>query len=235
MRAYVRGVLVALSAILVPASAAHAAGWEQLQNGEWQFVDRVTTTGFFTCGSPIGVYRTANACSANGNTMVLRSGSSELTVAFSGLVQSIASSHIRSAPIAMGTLSTVITGGPFTMPPVFSDQSLLFSFTLLLTGDLGGGNRITLGYTAANETSLPVNCCHWMAPYTSLGVPGQPSFLRYSSSVYDNFAGRIAFDGSSSLVTSRVGLVPEPSTYVLFGSGLLALATWRRKRGARQR
>jgi hypothetical protein len=235
MRAYVRGLLVALSAILVPASAAHAAGWEKMPNGEWQFVDWVTTTGFFTCGSPTQ-YRNANACSANGNTLVLRSGSSELTVSFSGLAQSIASSNIRSAPIAMGTLSTVITGGPFTMPPVFSDQSLLFTFTLLLTGDLSGGNRITSGYTASNKTSLPYNCCEGFATYTTLGVPGQPAFLRYTGSVYDGFVGRdIAFDGSSSLVTSRVGLIPEPSTYVLVGSGLLALAALGRKRGARRR
>jgi len=229
MRTVVGKSLHVLVGLLLPLSTAAASGWEKMPSGEWQFVDRVSTTGFFTCGSPTE-YRAVNACSANGSTLVLRSGSSELTVTFAGLVQTIMSSNVRSAPIAMGTLSTAITGGPFTMPAVTSDQGTLFTFTLLLNAELGGTGRVTAGYTASAQTSLPYNCCENFFTYVRLGTSAQPAGLTYSSSLYDNFAGRdIAFDGSSSLVTARVGLIPEPSTYLLLATGLVGVA-WLTKR-----
>ena len=221
---------------LLPLTAAQANGWERLPNGEWGFTTQLTTSGMFTCLNA-QYYGPGGSCSANGNALVLTSGQSTMTVQFSGLTQSILATNVRSEPLTLGTLTKSFTGGPFTIPPMLSQQAELFRFSLLLASPTGVQSPVNAGYTASNRTSLPYNCCEDYSTYTSLFLTARPPGITYSVAILDNFAGRdINFDTTPSIVTARIGLVPEPSTYLLMASGLtvIGLLSGRRRTSAQR-
>ncbi|HYW51115.1 MAG TPA: hypothetical protein VE861_10930, partial [Gemmatimonadaceae bacterium] len=169
------GVLLAM---LVPAVSARAAGWERLPNGEWGFTTELTTSGLFTCLSA-EYYIAGGSCSANGNTLVLTSGQSTMTVQFTGLTRSILATNVRSDPFALGTLTKTFTGDPFTIPLMKSQHAELFRFSILLSSPTGIQSSLSAGYTALDRTYLPYNCCDYYSTYARVGIPGQPAGLGY--------------------------------------------------------
>jgi len=131
----------------------------------------------------------------------------------------------------MGTFTKTFAGGPFSIPPMASQNAQLFSFRLTLTGSSAGSGSVIAGYTAKDRTSLPYNCCENYSTYTAIGFTQQPPGLNYSTAIYDNFAGRdITFDSSPHTITARVGLIPEPATNALISVGLIALLSLGRAR-----
>ena len=216
---------------LLPLSAAHANGWERLPNGEWGFTTQLTTSGLFTCLNA-QYYAPGGSCSASGNTLVLTSGQSTMTVQFNGLARSVLATNTRSEPLTLGTLTKSFTGGPFTVPPMLHQETEMFRFSILLASPTGVQSPVNAGYTASNRTtSLPYNCCEHYDTYTSLFLTTRPPGVTYTVAVLDNFVGRdINFDTTPSIVTARIGLVPEPSTYILMASGLTMLGLLARQR-----
>ncbi len=132
----------------------------------------------------------------------------------------------------MGTLTKTFTGAPFTLPQFASPNGTIFSFELLLssTAPITTAGRMVFSYTARTGTSLPFDCCE-VPDYTVLQLTPPPAPLTYSRLVYDTFRGvNITFDTSPQTVTARVGIVPEPRSYVMMTTGLLILAVTLRRR-----
>lgn len=224
------GIVGAALLVLAPLSPAHANGWARLPNGEWGFTQQITTAGMFTCLSS-QFYLVGGSCIAAGNILTLVSGSSSMTVRFTGSIQDVLATNVRSESLVMGTFTKTFTGGPFSIPPMASQNAQLFSFRLTLTGSSAGSGSVVSGYTARDRTSLPYNCCDSYSTYAAIGFTAQPPGLNYSTALYDNFAGRdITFDSSPHTITARVGLIPEPATNALIAVGLLALFAFGRAR-----
>ena len=210
----------------IPIASAHAAdGWVLLPEGNWGYQQQVTTTGVFTCLST-QFYRPGGSCLARGNTLVLTSGASTLQVTFTGFVQDVLATNDRdNGPVVMGTFTKAITGAPFTTPSMLSEAPPLFDFRLSLMSSNGSSDVIRFGYNAADPTSLRYNCCEAYRTYVQLGLGAQPAGINYSGALLDNFEGQdIFFNTAPATITSKVGLVPEHSTFVLLATGLGALA-----------
>jgi hypothetical protein len=133
----------------------------------------------------------------------------------------------------MGMFTKTFTGGPFSLPPVASVNGALFLFEMQLRSTLPIPTTaaIRFGYTSLAGNALPYDCCEGFRTWTILDALIPPAPLRYSGPLYDSFSGlNISLDQSPHLITSRVGLVPEPETFVLLASGLgmLGLVAWLR-------
>jgi PEP-CTERM motif len=223
MSSSTRRSLVAIAIALLPLQRARADGWALLPNGEWGFTQQVSTSGLFTCLNA-QYYLAGGSCVASGNSVTLVSGASSMTVTFTGSIQSVLATGIRSGPLVMGTFTKSFSGGPFTIPPMASRFSALFNFRLTLNGSTGTSGSVTSGYTSEAGNSLPYNCCEYPT-WTQLGIGAVPPGLTYSSAVFDTFAGRdITFDTSPHTITAAVGLVPEPASVALLMGGLLGVA-----------
>ncbi|MBC7564352.1 MAG: PEP-CTERM sorting domain-containing protein [Gemmatimonadaceae bacterium] len=155
-----------------------------------------------------------------------------MTISFTASTQSIVATNARDTDYVMGTLTKTFTGAPFTLPRSAAPAGPLFSFELLLSSSAPRvtSGRMLFSYTGLTETSLPFDCCD-QSDYTVLQLDPPPAPLTYGAVVYNTFRGvNIAFDTRPQTITARVGIVPEPQTYVLMATGFMLLAVIARRR-----
>ena len=212
---------ITLAVGLVAPLAPLPAQWSVQPDGEWGYTHNLTTEGVFRCLN-VENYLPGGSCSASGNTLTLVSGSSSMTISFTGTTQTVIAKGTRSGPLEMGMFTKSFTGGPFSLPPVASVNGALFQFEMLLKSTLPfpTSASIRFGYTSRTGNALPNDCCQYPT-YTILAALIPPEPLRYSGPLYDTFAGvNISLDQTPNTITSRVGLVPEPETIALLASGL---------------
>ena len=210
------------------------AQWSVQPDGEWGYTHNLTTEGTFRCLN-VENYRPGGSCSASGNTLTLVSGGSSMTISFTGTTQTVIAKGTRSDPLMMGMFTKSFTGGPFSLPPVASVNGALFQFEMLLKSTLPfqTSASIRFGYTSLTGNALPYDCCQYPT-YTILDALIPPEPLRYSGPLYDSFAGvNISLDQTPHMITSRVGVVPEPETIMLLASGLGMLGLLARSRATR--
>ena len=211
--------------ILSVANPVHAQGWGLLPDGGWGYTHSLTTSGRFTCLGA-AYYLPGGGCTASGNTVTLFTANSSMTVIFTASTQTVVATNMRDLDLVMGTLTKTFAGAPFTLPGFSSQYGSMFSFELLLssTQPAATSGSMRFEYPANTGTSLPANFGESGRDYAVLFPTPAPSPITYGAIVYNTFVGvNITFDAAPQTITSRVGLVPEPSTFALFTVGILGV------------
>lgn len=221
--------------ILAASAPLSAQGWALLPDGGWGYAHNLTTAGTFTC---IGAayYLPGGGCTASGNTLTLFTPNSSMTVIFTASTQTVVATNMRDRDLVMGTFTKTFTGAPFTLPGFASPYGSMFSFELLLssTQPITTSGSMRFEYPFSTGTSLQANFGESGRDYAVLFPTRAPSPITYGAIVYNTFVGvNLTFDAAPQTITSRVGLVPEPSTFALLATGILCLVGVRASRRSR--
>jgi hypothetical protein len=207
-------VLTLALALATPHARVGAQSFAFFPNGEAAFFTDLTTSGVFSC-NPALVNAT---CTARDNTLLFGWGESTLHLTFNGIADPNFVVTNRRRPVTIGTIESVLTGPASPLPTPFT--SPWFSLALTLTStEPAASAQFLAGYFFA-PPFLP----RAVGPLSvELPAANQQPNLNYSGSVFIINAGFIDTRTGSIPVTATVGIVPEPSTIVLVGTGLLAV------------
>jgi hypothetical protein len=196
-------------------------------DGSVAFDTALMTSGVFRCQGPI-------ACSGSGtNSVTFGSGSKQATITFNGVTTALQVTN-RAQPVTLGTFTVVSTPG-FTFPARGNVNLPLLHFGLIFehTSPTPGISRRGWTFGPGGRDQLPV-----LIGMSSVGLPldVNPPGVGYSAFVYTvrPFPFSIPANGSLDLV-ANVGVVPEPATMLLVGSGIAGLLAARRRRGSAKR
>ena len=208
--------------VLVCSTAAHAEPFTILPNGDLVFNVALSTNGLFTCGSVV-------SCTGSGtNSITLESGQGTATFTFTGTSTSFAVGN-TTIPVTLGTFTDSTTAG-FAVPDL-NPNLALFSFGLTVShsspvaASAGIGWQFNSGFRRITEGT-----------YFALPTGPQPPQFHYGPIIYTMrvFPLTLPLDGSRDLVAD-VGVVPEPASLILVGSGLLATVLRRRRISSRSK
>jgi len=192
-----------------------------LPGGQVAFDTALKTSGVFRCQGSI-------VCSGSGtNSVTLGSGDRQATITFDGVTTALQVTN-RAQPVALGTFDVVSTPG-FTFPERGNRNLPVLHFGLVFehTSPTPAIGRIGWTFGAGGRPELPI-----LRGISTVGLP----LDGYSAFVYTvrPFPFRIPATGSLNL-GADVGVVPEPGTMLLVGSGIAALVGARRRRGSAAR
>jgi hypothetical protein len=182
-----------------------------------------STDGVFTCVRSL-------PCTGSGTSSVtLGSGSNTATLTFNGVDTTIDIDNV-ARPVTLGHFE--VTGSPgFTFPKRINPTNpvLRFNFRIRQTSPVDNTNSKELSFGPGGKSDLPLLMG---TDHTSFGLATSAPGFRYEALVYSiaPFPFKISGNGVTDF-TARVGVVPEPATFVLVGGGLAAaIAARRRKR-----
>lgn len=198
-----------------------------LPDGQVAFDTALMTSGVFRCQGRI-------ECSGSGtNSVTLGSGSKQATITFTGVTTTLQVTNIAQ-PVALGAFDVVSTPG-FTFPERGNVNLPVLHFGLVFehTSPTPAIGRIGWTFGPGGRSQLPI-----LVGISTVGLPldVNPPHVGYSAFVYTvrPFPFRIPANGSLDLAAD-VGVVPEPGTILLVGSGIAGLIGARRRRGSARR
>lgn len=195
--------------LLIPA-AAHA--------DSYTLSTSISTSGTFSCDQ----YQTCIS-GPGGSSLTIPGAAGSATITFTGVTHTLEATNSLTTT-ELGLFEVTATDG-YTFPVNLANPELpIFRFNLLASNPVnplfstqlmwffGPGGGATLSQFGPWDLSVPLDS--YDGPYTGINF----------------FVNRpmLAINSSTSL-TAEVGLVPEPSTMLLIGTGL-AGAAWRRRR-----
>lgn len=208
-----------LCSLLTP-TASRAEPYTVLADGSIVFNTALTTTGVFQCGG-------LTPCTGAGtNSVTFGSGEQAVTITFTGVNSNFVVGNV-STPVTLGsfTVSQVVPTLPF--PSSVNPFVSVVGFRLSLTHTSPAEETQTkfLGFGPGGFEDLPLH----EATSDYFAFRAGPNPFNYGI-VYSISPYPFSLSGSGvTLLTADVGAVPEPTTMLLVGSGLV-LAAWRRRR-----
>jgi PEP-CTERM motif-containing protein len=208
---------------LSSSTTARAEPFTVLPNGDLVFDASISTNGLFTCGTVV-------ACTGSGtNSITLTSGGGTATFLFTAVSTSFVVGN-STIPVTVGTFTDSTTPG-FLLPDNININTHLFSIdvTLSQSSPAVGLDRVNWGF---NRTFTRFG--EGMRTYFQLPIGSQPPQYHYTSIIYSLRADEFTLptNGSKDLVADT-GVVPEPTSLVLAGTGLVGALYRRRKRNLR--
>lgn len=219
-----RPVIVAASLLssFLAAPPASADSFTIRPDGSVAFDASFTTRGVFTCGGTI-------ACAGEGtNSVTFGSGADTATLTFTGMTRSIEVTN-RAQPVELGTFTAEATPG-FTFPVRGNRNLPVLTFQLFLsqTSPVADTERAAWHFGPGGGTGLPLFRGNSFLIVPLMPTPGGPG---YSAIVFTArpFPFTLPANGTLDL-TANVGVVPEPASLILLGSGLAGVAWSRRRR-----
>ncbi len=228
-RLLVRGL--PLTAALILAPELEGQGWVKLPNGEMAYITDMTTTGFFQCGDP---FYLIGSCNVSGNSITLGSGGAFMTLTFQGISQIITATNV-SQQVHLGSVTKTFSGtGPFLFPTSTNmNVPLFFVYMHLATSSpLVRSGTWGAGYLPLSRTAIPKSCCDYLPDVVEFSMDPSPPPFMYGGFVFDAFSGTtLTVTGEPMDIYANVGIVPEPATIWLTGTGLVGVfAALRRRR-----
>jgi hypothetical protein len=205
-------LLVALFA----ATDARAEPYTILPGGDLIFNTSLTTRGTFFCGSVV-------TCTDSGtNAITLHSSAGTVTLSFSGVSTTIGVGN-RTIPVTLGTFEGEYSG--FEPPASANRYVPLVLFDLSLSHSSPTDDTTNMRWRFGPGLARS-------AGGTFLALPSGPNppGYNYGSIIYSLrvFPLILPTSGSRDLVAD-VGVVPEPASMVLLGTGIAGLYMRRRK------
>jgi hypothetical protein len=229
-------VVAAVLAVTPLVGRAQPLGWGPPASGP-AYTASYATTATAACLNP--EYLGAGmSCTASGNAITLGNNGAFLTLTFAGLTQNITATN-ELTPVTLGSIAQSFSGvGPFEFPRPRPGLNPFFGFSVRVaeTAPAAGSSAFFLGYQLPQspQQSLPHLFLFGTSGFAAFPVTPPPPPFRYTNVVLGGFGDMtLRTDGTPVVISARVSLVPEPSTFALAGIGAcgVALATRRRKRG----
>lgn len=193
------------------------------------FNTEFSTGGRFRCGNP--QFLPVPCLELVDGGVTLGSGADTLTLGFTG-TNGAATIGTTLVPVTLGQLETTVTGNGLTYPsppPNLNAWTVAFDFTMTQSAPVPSGPRgFSWFFGPGNGAVLPL--LEAITNYTAFPTGPNPPGYEYTDIVYTvphfNLPG---FNGVIG-VGAQAGVVPEPTTLLLVGSGLVGAACARRRR-----
>lgn len=220
--------ILAAAAVLAAPGLAIADPFTVLPNGDLVFNAEVSTTGRFHCGA--AQYLPVPCLELVDGGVTLGSGDDTLTLGFSGVDKSLVVGNTL-VPVTLGEIESTVTGNGliFDTPPNPNHTLVSFDLGMSQSSPVDSGPKsISWAFGAGDGTVLPLIAAPWN--YIEFPTGPNPPGYSYSGIVYTVPHFNIPGFDSTTAVGAQAGVVPEPATILLVGSGLAGAAYARRRK-----
>lgn len=219
-----------------------AAQWVPLPGDQWTYEFQYSTTGTFSCG--ILLYMPGTTCTPSGSSVVFVTGERSVTMTYHGVSSPVRVALDEAPRVSLGEVEVRFAGlEPYRFPPALTASAIVgLSIGVAVDGLPTPGGR---GPALVSYRGYPTSY-GWGSPPSEFIDFGTYGYLVLGSTTYPptgNSYGLVLSQLSSERMPAangRIGfeatvsLAPEPGTWALMGTGLVAIGgiAARRRRDA---